>query len=370
MAVAAAMSMSPVFVALVALLGRHLMGREEGVALHPKGRWSDCVWRRWAARWEQLLVKLLGEFVVAITRAAAWGAGTLSRWLPRRQTAPVDARRQRARRELGASLAMAALLLFELAPFYWVVITAFKTELQITRFESPLWPRPWSLDQFARLLGPGRNFAVWLQNTLLLATVTPALSTIIAAAGAYALTRLHWRGAEVIARAVLVSYLMPIILIVMPIYHLFMRFGLLNSRMALILSYPALTVPFVTWLLMGYYASIPREIDDAAMMDGCSRLQAFWQIILPLSRPALAAAVIFGATQAWNEYILAYTLIVSETKWTLPMGLAQMIYGDIVPWGELSAAALLMALPVLVIYAAGQRFMTAGLTAGAVRGHG
>ena len=122
--------------------------------------------------------------------------------------------------------------------------------------------------------------------------------------------------------------------------------------------------------MMGYYSSIPEELEAAALIDGCNRFQTFFKVVLPLVKPALLAAVLFGVTQAWSEFLFAYVMIQSESKMTIPVGLAQMIIGDVLPWGELCAAALIMAIPVLTLYSVGQRFMVAGLTAGAVKGGG
>ena len=140
-------------------------------------------------------------------------------------------------------LTLILLLIFELAPFYWVIMTAFKTELQITRFERVYWPMPWTLEQFVRLFGPARNFVVWLRNTITVSLVTPTLSTLIASAGAYALTRLRWKGANLFSRSVLVAYLMPGIMMLIPIYGLFTRLRLINTLWALFLSYPPLGCP-------------------------------------------------------------------------------------------------------------------------------
>ncbi|MFH1085842.1 MAG: ABC transporter permease subunit [Chloroflexota bacterium] len=365
MGVAVALSMAPAFVALIAVLGRTMVrggGAQPPDASHRTPASELARWLGWP----------LGAALRGLLRAAAalfWLANDAAEGLAA-ALARIVPQRRRPRR-VGAVVAgalLAVLLLFELAPFYWVFVTAFKTELQITRFESVLWPRPWSLDQFRRLLAPNRSFGLWLQNTLLLALVTPALSTFIAAAGAYALTRLRWRGAAPLANAVLVSYLMPTILILLPIYHLFIRLGLTNTRLSLIISYPTLMVPFALWLLMGYIGALPMEIEDAARIDGCGRWQTFLRVVLPLSRPALAAAALFSVTLAWSEFLFAMTFIASEAKMTLPMGLAQMIFGDVAPWGQLSAAVLIIAVPVLALYAVGQRFMLAGLTAGAVKG--
>jgi len=279
----------------------------------------------------------------------------------------VGTRRRHILSRAVPALLTVAVLAFELVPFYWVFVTALKEELQITRFESVLWPRPWTTIQFEHLLGPRRSFLLWLQNTLIVSTGSAVLSTIAAALGAYAITRLRWRGAAIVGHAALVSYLMPAVMIVMPIYHVLARLGLMNTRLALIVSYPTFALPFALWLLMGYYRSIPAELEDAALIDGCSRLRAFWRVILPLSRPGLMAVLLFAMSQAWGEFLFAYTLIYSESMMTLSLGLSQMIFGDVLPWGELSAATLIMAVPVLAIYALGQRHMVTGLTAGAVR---
>jgi multiple sugar transport system permease protein len=122
--------------------------------------------------------------------------------------------------------------------------------------------------------------------------------------------------------------------------------------------------------MMGYYASIPEELESAGLIDGCNRFQVFWKIVLPLTKPALMAVFLFGVTNAWNEYLFAYVLVTRESWMTLPVGLGQMIIGDVLPWGELTAASMLMAIPVFLIYTFGQRFMVAGLTAGAVKGGG
>ena len=138
--------------------------------------------------------------------------------------------------------------------------------------------------------------------------------------------------------------------------------------MALMVTYPSVMLPFATWLMMGYYRSIPEELEDAAMIDGCNRFQAFFRVVLPLVRPALLAVAMFAVTQAWNEFLYAFTFIRSAEVFTLPVGLQGMIIGDVQPWGELMAASLMTAVPVIIIYMLGQKFMVAGLTAGSVKG--
>jgi multiple sugar transport system permease protein len=269
---------------------------------------------------------------------------------------------------LFAGLALLLLLSFEIVPFYWVIITAFKSTSQIVAFDSVFWPQPWTWDQFRVLLGPTRSFLLWYRNTITVAAVTTFVSVMVAALGAYGLTRLRWRGSNFFASTILVAYLMPPVLMFIPIYQIFSALHLTNNLYGLMIAYPTFALPFATWLLMGYYASIPREMEEAALIDGCNYYQAFWRVVLPLATPALMACALFSITLAWKEFIFAFVFLSKERLYTLSVGLAQMVIGDVLPWGELMAAALLMAIPVVTIYILGNRFMVAGLTAGAVKG--
>jgi multiple sugar transport system permease protein len=267
-----------------------------------------------------------------------------------------------------AAFALTILLAFELVPFYWVIITAFKSNAQIMAFEKVFWPQPWTWEQFRTLFGPTRSFVLWYRNTVTVAAVSTIVSVLVAAFGAYGLTRLRWRGSNFFASTILVAYLMPAILMFIPIYQIFSTLHLTNSLLGLMVAYPALDLPFAIWLLMGYYASIPREMEEAALIDGCNYYQVFWRVVLPLATPALMACALFSITLAWKEFLFAFVFISKERLYTLSVGLAGMIIGDVLPWGELMAAALLMAIPVIIIYAMGNRFMVSGLTSGAVKG--
>jgi multiple sugar transport system permease protein len=211
-------------------------------------------------------------------------------------------------------------------------------------------------------------FTSWYVNTVTVAAVSTAVSVFVAALGAYGLVRLRWRGSSFFGTIVLIAYLMPTALMFIPLYAILASLGLINKQAALMVTYPSVVLPFATWLMMGYYRSIPEELEDAAMIDGCNRFQAFYRVVLPLVRPALLAVALFAVTQAWNEFLYAYTFLRSTEVFTLPVGLAQLIIGDIQPWGVLMAASLLTAVPVVIIYMLGQRFMVAGLTAGSVKG--
>jgi multiple sugar transport system permease protein len=190
----------------------------------------------------------------------------------------------------------------------------------------------------------------------------------IAALGAYALARLKFFGAQSMQTVLLITYLLPAALMFIPLYGILADLGVINTRLALILTYPTGMIPFATWLLMGYYRSIPEELEHAAMVDGATRLQAFLRVTLPLTAPALLAVTLFSFTAAWKEYLFAFVFITSEKLMTLPVGLAQTIFGDIYPWGMLMAASLIISVPVVIFYMYGQRYMVAGLTAGSVKG--
>jgi multiple sugar transport system permease protein len=258
------------------------------------------------------------------------------------------------------------LLVFLLAPFYWVVITSFKTTLQITTMTHVLWPQPWSLEQYELILGSTRNFAGWFMNSLLISMVTPLISTFVGAMGAYALVRLRWHGRNAFSTFVLVAYMTPGVLLLIPLELMFRRLDLTDSLWSLIIAYPSFTLPFALWMMMGYYAAIPEELEAAALIDGCNRVHVFVRIILPLTAPALTAVFLFGMTHAWGEYLFASRFFGN----TLPVVLARLVNSGVAPWGELMAASVLMSAPVFIIYALGQRFMVEGLAAGAVKGRG
>lgn len=262
---------------------------------------------------------------------------------------------------------LALLLLFELFPFYFAIVSAFKTEVQITDMTSVLWPTPWSLDEFFKLQRE-TQFLLWFQNTVIVAVVATAVGVFAAAAGAYALTRLRWRGSGVFSSLMLITYMMPGIVMLIPFYMIMSRLHLNNTLFALMLVYPSFQLPFATWLLMGYYRSIPEELEDAARIDGANRFQVFVKLILPLAKPVLMAVTLFAITAAWNEFFYVYVLIRSDKFYTLAVGLYQMVFTDVFPLGEMMMASILMAVPVLIIYGYAQKFMVEGLTLGSVKG--
>lgn len=275
-----------------------------------------------------------------------------------------------SREKMGIGMRLLILLpimVFVLFPFYWVIVTSFKTTTQISQRQSIFWPDPPTLTQYQELVF-NSPFLHWLGNSVLVAALSTIISVAIAALAAYALTRLKFLGAGLLTTAILITYLLPGTLIFIPLYQTLADLGLINSYGALLTTYPTFLVPFATWVLIGYFRSIPVELEEAAMIDGASRLYAFVRITLPLAAPALLSVALFAFTNAWNEFLFAFVFITSESLRTLPIGLQSMVVGDILPWGELMAASLLTAIPVAILYMYAQRFLVGGLTVGAVKG--
>ncbi|HEU5100057.1 MAG TPA: ABC transporter permease subunit [Roseiflexaceae bacterium] len=277
----------------------------------------------------------------------------------------------RARRErTGVVLRMLLLLplvLFVVFPFYWIIITSFKTDLQIQQFQSIYWPSPWTLEQYRTLLFE-TPYLTWFRNTLIVATTSTFIAVGLAALAGYALARLKFLGASSLTTVLLITYLLPGALLFIPLYRILTNLGIINTHLSLIVTYPTFLMPFATWVMLGYYRSIPEDLEDAAMIDGSTRLGAFWRVTLPLAAPALLSVLLFAFTNAWNEFLFAYVFITSETLKTLPVGLQLLVFGDILPWGMLMGASLLMAIPVMTVYIYAQRFLVEGLTAGSVKG--
>jgi multiple sugar transport system permease protein len=264
-------------------------------------------------------------------------------------------------------LVMVPFLLFVLFPFFWIIITSLKSTSQISERRSIFWPEPATLEQYRVLLG-GTGFLTWLMNSVLVAAASTIISVALASLAAYALTRLRFLGAGLLTTLLLITYLLPGTLLFIPLYQTLSSIGIINSYAALIITYPTFLLPFATWVMMGYFRSIPVELEEAAMIDGANRFYIFLRITLPLAAPALLSVTLFAFTNAWNEFLFAFVFITSESLRTLPIGLQSMVVGDILPWGRLMAASLLTATPVAILYIYAQRFLVEGLTAGSVKG--
>lgn len=260
-------------------------------------------------------------------------------------------------------------LLFLLGPFYWMAVTALKPDSELYDTASnPFYAAAPTLDHFIYLV-TRTDFLAWTGNTMLVATVATAVALGMGVPAGYALARLRFRGAEFLGTAIFVTYLVPTSLLFIPMIEVVSRLGLDDSAWGLAAIYPTFLVPFVTWLMAGYFRTIPTELEECGRIDGLTRLGAMWRIAIPLARPGILSAGIFAFTLSWNEFIYALTLVTSNSERTIPVGvLVQLSRGDTYFWGPLMAGALLGSVPVAIVYSFFVDQYASGLTAGAVKG--
>jgi multiple sugar transport system permease protein len=255
-----------------------------------------------------------------------------------------------------------------LFPFYWMLITSIKPNRELYNARiMPLIVHQPTLKHYIDLLTQ-TNFLLWTYNTLLVAVVTTTVSLVLGTMIAYPLARMNFPGAAVIAIGVAATYLVPQPLLFIPMADIINRLELGNTLTAVMLTYPTLLIPFCAWLLMGYFKSVPRELEEAARIDGASRFQAMTRVVLPLCTPGLLSAGIFAFTRAQNEFLYALIFLAKSSVRTVPVGaITELIRGDVFYWGQLMAAALLGSVPVAIIYSFFVDHYVAGLTAGAVK---
>jgi len=256
------------------------------------------------------------------------------------------------RRLVVVYLPLAVFVFVLLFPFYWMTVTALKPNAELTNFTeyNPFWPAHPTLRHIQYLLFE-TSYPGWLLNTMLVAIGSTVLSLVSAVFAAYAIERVRFQGSRWVGLGIFLAYLVPPSILFIPLAVMVFRFGIYDSRLALIFTYPTFLIPFCTWLLMGYFRSIPYELEECALVDGASRWQILVRILLPLSVPGLISAGIFAFTLSWNEFIYALTFIQSSENKTVPVGvLTELVRGDVYEWGALMAGALLGSLPVVLLY--------------------
>jgi multiple sugar transport system permease protein len=280
--------------------------------------------------------------------------------------------RRRALKALRFLLILLLLALY-LSPLYWMISTSFKLQPEIFRLPPSLVPLAPTLDNYAAILtgtlASAIPFLVYLRNSLVVALGTVAVTLVLSAPAAYAFSRVPFRGKRRLVYFVLVSQMLPVVLILIPLYRMLLRLRLLSTYPGLILPYLMLTLPFSIWMLKGYFDSIPRELDEAAKVDGCTKLQAMLRVILPNVRPGLTATAIVTFIMAWDEFIIALTVMDKNVMRTLPVGMIQSFVGEFsIKWGEMMAASVVTAVPVVLIFIFLSRYLIGGLITGALKG--
>jgi multiple sugar transport system permease protein len=272
------------------------------------------------------------------------------------------------RRMVTIYLPLACFVIVLLFPFYWMTITTFKSNEELYDYKNynPFWVSSPTLANINKLLFQ-TDYPSWLVTTMTVAVVSTALSIFASVLAAYAIQRLRFKGSQWVGLAIYLAYLVPPSILFIPLATMVFQLGLFDSPMALILTYPTFLVPFCTWLLIGYFKSIPYELEECALIDGATRLQILWKITLPLAVPGLISAGIFAFTLSWNEFIYALAFIQSAEKKTVPVAvLTQLVEGDVYHWGSLMAGALLGSIPVAIFYSFFVEYYVSSLT-GAVK---
>jgi multiple sugar transport system permease protein len=271
------------------------------------------------------------------------------------------------RRAVTLYLPLGVFVFVLLFPFYWMTITAFKPDHELlSREGNPFWVLAPTLAHFRKLVFQ-TDYPDWLWNTVFVSVIATFVSLVASVLGAYAIERLRFRGSRQVGLSIFLAYLVPPSILFIPLAAIVFKLGLFDTRWALILTYPTFLIPFSTWLLMGYFRSIPYELEECALIDGATRFEILWKIILPLSVPGLISAGIFAFTLSWNEFIYALTFVSSSEVKTVSVAVVtELVEGDVYHWGPLMAGALLGSLPVAIIYSFFVEYYVSGMT-GAVK---
>ena len=254
-----------------------------------------------------------------------------------------------------------------LFPIYWMFITSLRSISEIYSPTVSLFPRTIVLDNFIYILTNFRFFS-YLKNSFIVSITTTFFAVLISLFTAYALSRFKFRGRTLLSTLLLVSQMLPPVLLLIPLFIILKKLGLISTHLGLTLTYITFILPFASWLLRGYFRTIPVDLENAALIDGCNRLQILFKILLPLSAPGVVAVACLCFVMSWQEYLYALTIMATERMITLPVGATLFMSQDEIMWGEAMAFSVLISLPVLIVFLFFQRYLVGGLTAGAVKG--
>jgi ABC-type glycerol-3-phosphate transport system permease component len=253
-------------------------------------------------------------------------------------------------------------------PLFWLISTSLRTGMDV--YSTNLFPAEVLFDSYEFILGHS-PFLVWFKNSVIVSIVSTLASTIVASLAAYSMSRFVTRWKKHLSKSILMAYMFPPVLLVLPLFVLFVNIGLLDKRLGLIVAYSMSNLPFAMWLLTAYFETIPKGIDEAARIDGANNNYIFWRMIIPMAAPGLATSAIFVFINAWNEFVLALTLINSDMNKTLPVGLYTQMGGkpgEWTFWDDRMANSAMVILPMLVVFLVLNKYITKGLTAGALKG--
>ncbi|WP_372616708.1 carbohydrate ABC transporter permease [Falsiroseomonas sp.] len=278
-------------------------------------------------------------------------------------------KRERRWALIGAYIALAVFVFFFLFPPFHMLITSLKSSAEIADLEGNPWiVRSPTLENYRDLLTNG-NYVLHFRNSVIVTLTVVAITMVISTFAAFALARMRFWGSTALATGVFLTYLVPETLLFIPLFQIIGGMGLYNNLLGMILLYPTLTVPFCTWIMIGYFSSIPKELDEAALIDGANHFQMLWKIFIPVALPGILAATIFAFTVSWAQFLYPMAFLVSSDQMVLTVGIvSDLIRGDTFAWGKIMAGALMAAAPPLLVYAFLMDYYIAGLTAGATKG--
>ncbi len=266
---------------------------------------------------------------------------------------------------------LVTLLFFAVAPMIWMLITSFKSQFAALKYPPEFYPRNPNFEQYQRLLSPsndvGRQFLRYMLNSIWVSTAATVFGVAVAVPAAYAFARFRFPGRKALFFSVLFRNMFPAVVFLMPLFIMMRWMGLVNTYSSLIITYLTFGLPLSIWLLKGFYDNIPVELEQAARIDGCTRFQAFYMIVMPLSAPGIIATAIYSFITAWNEYVYALTFLNDDQKLTLPVGLQRFFTEYATNWPGLMAASFIMSVPVVVMFLILQKYFVRALTEGAVK---
>lgn len=278
----------------------------------------------------------------------------------------IESSRSKTIRRTVTFFGVAVALFWSLAPIYWIIVTSLKTSREIYALPPTFIPKVFTLANYRAAMNS--EFPQYVLNSIQVAVGVTLISAIVGTLAAYPIARMEFRGRALAARAIVTAYLLPPSLLFIPLFIVLQRLGLINSKVGLVLAYLTFTVPFCTWLLIGYFRTIPMELDEAAQIDGANRFQTLLRVVLPIATPGLAVVALFAFTHAWNEFLYALVFVYSADTKTFTAGLSGLIMGDTFIWGQLMASSVIAILPIFIIYVVAQRYIVEGLSAGSVKG--
>jgi multiple sugar transport system permease protein len=267
---------------------------------------------------------------------------------------------------------VAVVVIWTMLPLYWMIVTAFRPEKEV--YEGLIFPREISMSSFLAIFGFGEQYITvgstitnYLVNSAYISITVMVLATLLGTLGGYALARIRFPGKDILSSISLFSYIFPVIVLIIPIFFLFSSWGLINNHLGLILALLSVTLPYTLWMLRGFFQTIPIEIEEAAFLDGCSRLQVLFKIVFPVATPGIVATAVYAFILAWSNVIFPLILISRTDLQVLPIGILNYMKADFVPWDRLMAASFIASLPPVLLFYIAQKYIIAGLTAGAVK---